>query len=161
MFYTRWNQSTKSSQELVPTVSFCEVCSKQNHSSDKRLKLFGPRNDVCLGFRDKEAMRILVFMSESLLLTGKEAPPRGVCLPFWINSPNICFKSRVVLTLHPVYLQIHMMLQDCPPACKQTHIRTEHTRTHTLTHFLYKCAKSLALADPGYILPANIPIYAS
>lgn len=51
-----------------------------------------------------------MFMSESFLLTGEEAPPHVVCLPFQINSPNICFKSHVVLALHPVSLLIQMMV---------------------------------------------------
>lgn len=75
-------------QELVPTASSREVPSTAFHSK-YNLK-------VCLGFPTKETMRILVFMSESFLLTGEEAPPHVVCLPFQINSPNICFKSRVV-----------------------------------------------------------------
>lgn len=75
-------------QELVPTTSSREVPSTAFHSK-YNLK-------VCLGFPTKETMRILVFMSESFLLTGEEAPPHVVCLPFQINSPNICFKSRVV-----------------------------------------------------------------
>lgn len=75
-------------QELVPTASSREVPSTAFHSK-YNLK-------VCLGFPTKETMRILVFMSESFLLTGEEAPPHVVCLQFQINSPNICFKSRVV-----------------------------------------------------------------
>lgn len=75
-------------QELIPTASSREVLSTAFHSK-YNLK-------VCLGFPTKETMRILVFMSESFLLTGEEAPPHVVCLPFQINSPNICFKSRVV-----------------------------------------------------------------
>lgn len=75
-------------QELVPTASSREVPSTAFHSK-YNLK-------ICLGFPTKETMRILVFMSESFLLTGEEAPPHVVCLPFQINSPNICFKSRVV-----------------------------------------------------------------